>query len=61
MRGVAVASRVWSTAPMNIGSMTALNSARKDERAAAGAAGGWPAAAAASAAVWSSSSLTGRC
>ena len=30
MRGVAVTSKVWSTAPMNIGSITALNSAAKE-------------------------------
>src|SRR3954462_6889226 len=35
MRGVAAASRVWSTAAMNIGSITALNSAPKDAMGAA--------------------------
>lgn len=54
MRGVAVTSRVWSTAPMNMGSMTALKSARKVERDAWGA-GASPEA------VVDSGGLTRRC
>src|SRR5436309_989797 len=37
MRGVAVTSSVWSTAPMNMGSITALNSAAKVAFSTAGA------------------------